>query len=72
MQVSSEGEIVDDLLYRSNSTLASEVGSTEKLLDNAVKVEVSSYLQDMDLWEISKGTSGLDGKEIFQNEVRNI
>lgn len=63
---SNASETVRDLLCMDDSILMSELGSTK----NNKKVELSSYFQELDLWELSSVVPDLDGSKHFQDEVR--
>ncbi|PON66700.1 WD repeat containing protein [Parasponia andersonii] len=62
---SNAGETFRDLICMDDSILMSEVGSNE----NTKKVELSDYLQEIGLLELSDVLPDLDGSKDFQDEI---
>lgn len=72
IQASRKGETFRDLHYLDQSMLIREVQRKTDNLSESNEVKVSSYLQEIDLRELSTVLPDLDGREKLQNEVRKI
>lgn len=72
IQASRTGETFRDLLHLDQSMLISEVQRSTENLSDRNEVKVSSYLQEIDLLELSTVLPDLGGHEKLQNEVRKI